>query len=87
MGGHSRSSSSATVSPRLAASMRFLFRKARHWRSLAVSSMFACYFLKHPIDDADVEMHILVKTGAEAVDGIHQQTTLVNAMKSALTRY
>ena len=34
-----RSSSSARCHPRLAASMRFLFRKTCHWRSFAVSSL------------------------------------------------
>ena len=36
---HNSSCDSAMVSPRLAASMRFLFRKACHWRSLAGYSL------------------------------------------------
>ena len=36
--------------------------------SLSVSTALARHFLKHAIDCADVEVHMLIEAGAKAVD-------------------
>jgi hypothetical protein len=53
-----------------------------------ISVALACHFLKHPINHANMEVHISVQAGPNPVDeshGAHVQGRLVDGPKAEIT--